>query len=135
MSSAKPDTFPPQHQEDQPGHEHAMQPEPTYITGDYHGSGKLDGKVALITGGDSGIGRAVAVHFAREGADVAIVYLDEHEDAEKTKSLVEKEGRRALLIAGDIGEKAFCQSAVEKAVSELSRCTIEVLERFRRSSV
>ena len=126
MSSAKPDTLPPQHQEDQPGHEHEMQPEPTYITGDYQGSGKLDGKVALITGGDSGIGRAVAVHFAREGADVAIVYLDEHEDAEKTKSLIEKEGRRALLIAGDIGEKAFCQSAVEKAVSELGRLDVLV---------
>ena len=126
MSSAKPDTLPPQHQEDQPGHEHEMQPEPTYITDDYQGSGKLDGKVALITGGDSGIGRAVAVHFAREGADVAIVYLNEHEDAEKTKSLVEKEGRRALLIAGDIGEKAFCQSAVEKAVSELGRLDVLV---------
>ena len=126
MSSAKPDTFPPQHQEDQPGHEHEMKPEPTYITDDYRGSGKLSGKVALITGGDSGIGRAVAVHFAREGADVAIVYLDEHQDAEKTKNLVEKEGRRALLIAGDVGEKAFCQSAVEKTVSELGRLDVLV---------
>ena len=126
MSSAKPDTLPPQHQEDQPGHEHEMRPEPTYITDDYQGSGKLDGKVALITGGDSGIGRAVAVHFAREGADVAVVYLDEDEDAEKTKKLIEKEGRRALLIAGDVGEKAFCQSAVEKTVSELGRLDVLV---------
>ena len=126
MSSAKPDTLPPQHQEDQPGHEHEMRPEPTYITDDYQGSGKLGGKVALITGGDSGIGRAVAVHFAREGADVAVVYLDEDEDAEKTKRLIEKEGRRALLIAGDVGEKAFCQSAVEKTVSELGRLDVLV---------
>ena len=126
MSSAKPDTLPPQHQEDQPGHEHEMRPEPTYITDDYQGSGKLDGKVALITGGDSGIGRAVAVHFAREGADVAIVYLDEDEDAEKTKGLIEKEGRRAITIAGDVGGKSFCQSAVEKTVSELGRLDVLV---------
>lgn len=126
MSSTKPETLPPQHQEDQPGHEHAMRPEPTYITDAYRGSGKLDGKAALITGGDSGIGRAVAVHFAREGADVAIVYLDEHEDAEKTKALVENEGRRALTLAGDVGEKAFCQSAVEKTVSELGRLDVLV---------
>ena len=126
MSSPKPDTLPPQHQEDQPGHEHEMRPEPTYITDDYQGSGKLDGKVALITGGDSGIGRAVAVHFAREGADVAIVYLNEDEDAEKTKGLIEKEGRRAITVAGDVGEKSFCQSAVEKTVSELGRLDVLV---------
>ncbi len=98
-----------------------MTPEPRHQAPDYRGSGKLEGTVALITGGDSGIGRAVAVLFAREGADVSIVYLDEHSDAEETKGLVEKEGRRCLTIAGDIGDESFCRSAVERTVSEFGR--------------
>jgi NAD(P)-dependent dehydrogenase (short-subunit alcohol dehydrogenase family) len=85
----------------------------------YEGSGKLSGKVALITGGDSGIGRAVAVLYAREGADIAIVYLSEHDDAEETKRAVESEGARCLAIAGDVTDRAFCHDAVEKVVREL----------------
>src|SRR5512138_1040106 len=95
---------PPQHQPRQPGRERPMDPPPEFIRDDYRGSGKLDGKVALITGGDSGIGRAIAVHFAREGADVAIGYLEEEKDATQTGDLVEKEGRRCLKIAGDVGD-------------------------------
>ncbi len=112
---------PPQEQDRQPGIESEMTPEPRHQAPDYRGSGKLEGTVALITGGDSGIGRAVAVLFAREGADVSIVYLDEHSDAEETKGLVEKEGRRCLTIAGDIGDESFCRSAVERTVSEFGR--------------
>ncbi len=122
----RPSELPPQYQEKQPGDEHRMDPQPAETSPAYRGSGKLDGKAALITGGDSGIGRAVAVLFAREGADVAIVYLDEHEDAEATKNLVEAEGRRCLTISGDVGEKAFCQEAVEKTVSEFGRLDILV---------
>ena len=96
-----------------------MTPSPQETAPDYRGSGKLEGKVALITGGDSGIGRSVAILFAREGADVAVVYLDEHEDAETTKRLVEAEGQRCLLLPGDVRRKAFCQEAVERTVSEL----------------
>ena len=112
-------TLPPQQQDDQPGDQHAMRPEPETIRPDYRGSGKLDGKVALVTGGDSGIGRAAAVHFAREGADVAVVYLDEDEDAKETKRLVEAEGRRCLLIRGDVREKATAEEAVRRTVEEL----------------
>ena len=110
---------PAQEQERQPGLETEMEPRPEALASDRRGSGKLEGKVALITGGDSGIGRAVAVLYAREGADVAIVYLDEHEDAEETRRLVDGEGRRCLTIAGDIGEESFCSKAVEQTVSEL----------------
>ncbi len=85
------------------------------------GSDRLKGKVALITGADSGIGRGVAALFAREGADIAIVYLCEHDDAAKTKEIVEKEGRRAITIAGDIGDKKFCEQAVKQTVDELGR--------------
>ncbi|WP_019587992.1 SDR family oxidoreductase [Deinococcus apachensis] len=121
-----PQKAPGQTQEDQPGHESQMTLEPVTIRDDYRGSGKLEGKVALITGGDSGIGRAVAVHFAREGADVAIVYLDEHEDAQATVGMVEGEGRRAVAIAGDIGDPQFAQQAVQRTVQELGGLDILV---------
>ena len=124
MTAERPEQLPPQHQEQQPGREREMQPQPQETTPHYKGSDKLLDKVALITGGDSGIGRSVAVLFAREGADMAIVYLDEHEDAEATKQLVEAEGRRCLLISGDVGQKAFCQEAVQQAVGELGRLDV-----------
>ena len=110
--------LPPQHQPRQPGSQAMMEPQPNSGEG-YRAAGKLEGKVALITGGDSGIGRAVAVLFAKEGADVSAVYLDEHEDAAETARLVETEGRRCLTIAGDIGGEEFCRSAVERTVAEL----------------
>ena len=102
-----------------PGHEHALALAPRYLAPDYRGSGKLDGMVALITGGDSGIGRAVAVLFAREGADVAIAYLDEQKDAEDTCRQIEKEGGRSLMIAGDVKDPAFCARAVAATVEAL----------------
>jgi NAD(P)-dependent dehydrogenase (short-subunit alcohol dehydrogenase family) len=110
-----------------PGIERDMKPRPRYRAPAYRGSGKLDGKVALITGGDSGIGRAVAVLFAREGADVGIMHLaEERPDAEETQRAVEKEGRRALLLAGDVRDAAYCAAAVERCVDELGRLDILV---------
>ena len=106
------------HEDRLPGHESELEPKPEWKPR-YPGAGRLEGKVALITGGDSGIGRAVAALFAREGADVSIVYLCEHDDAERTKAIVEREGRRAVTIAGDIGNKAFCDQAVKRTVDEL----------------
>lgn len=103
-----------------------MNPPPIFIRDDYRGSGKLDGKVAIITGGDSGIGRSVSVHFAREGADVAIIYLEEDKDARETQRLVEAEGRECLLIRGDVGKKAFCRKAVEKTVKQFKRLDVLV---------
>lgn len=117
---------PPQHQNQQPGIESKMTPRPQADDRQYKGSDKLDGKVALITGGDSGIGRAVALFFARECAEIAIVYLNEHQDAEETKRMVEGEGRKCLLISGDIGDEKFCQQAVERTVRELGRLDILV---------
>src|SRR5215208_5486946 len=117
--------LPKQHLE-KPGLESQLKPRPQYEAPEYRGSGKLEGKVALITGGDSGIGRAVAVLFAREGADVAIVYLSEHEDAEETRRAVEAEGRRALLIPGDVTDPEFCQQAVDSAVRELGHLDVLV---------
>src|ERR671919_578150 len=111
----QPQTMPPQHQERQPGIEAQMTPRPRAEDQQYRGSGKLRGRVAIITGGDSGIGRAVAIMYAREGADVAVVYLNEHQDAEETKRLVEKEGRRCQLHAGDIGDESFCRQTVQQA--------------------
>ncbi len=117
--------FPEQPQEPA-GIEEQMDPKPDYGEDSYRGSGKLQGKVALITGGDSGIGRAVALAFAREGADVLISYLDEEPDAQKTVRIVEKEGRKAVAVAGDIGDEAHCQQLVQRAVSELGRLDILV---------
>ena len=115
---------PPQEQDQQPGRESEMTPRPKADDPHYQGSGKLQGKVALITGGDSGIGRAVAIAFAKEGADVAIMYLNEHDDAKETKQLVEKQGRRAIAIAGDIGDETFCQQAVQQTVDEFGKLDI-----------
>jgi NAD(P)-dependent dehydrogenase (short-subunit alcohol dehydrogenase family) len=117
--------LPKQHLE-KPGLETDLDPRPSYLAREYRGSGKLEGKVALITGGDSGIGRAVAVLFAREGADVAIVYLSEDEDAEETRQAVEAEGRRALLIPGDVTDSEFCRESVETTVQALGRLDILV---------
>src|SRR4051794_23640042 len=117
---------PAQQQAHRPGLESEMTPRPKAKHAKHVGSGKLQDKVALITGGDSGIGRAVAIAFAAEGADVAIVYLNEHSDAQETRRQVEEAGRRCLLIAGDIGEEAFCQQAVQRAVDELGQLNILV---------
>src|SRR5437763_7118774 len=113
------------HEDQLPGRESKLEPKPDGEPR-YQGSDRLKGKVALITGADSGIGRAVAALFAREGADTAILYLCEHDDAAKTKEIVEKEGRRAITIAGDIGDKQFCERAVKQTVDELGRLDILV---------
>src|SRR5438477_5180787 len=110
--------FPPQ-QQSPPGSEKKMEPRPRAKDESVPAAGKLWGKRALITGGDSGIGRAVAYLFAKEGADICIVYKSEHKDAEETKRGIEAEGRRAILIAGDIGDEAFCKDAVKQCVAEL----------------
>ncbi|MBZ9708170.1 SDR family oxidoreductase [Mesorhizobium sp. ESP7-2] len=117
--------FPKQHQA-KPGHEAAVEPAPLYDAPYYLGSRKLEGKVALVTGGDSGIGRAVAVLFARERADIAIVYLAEDRDAEETRSAVEKEGRRCILIKADVSERQDCQKAVAAAVETFGRIDVLV---------
>ncbi|MBC6606078.1 SDR family oxidoreductase [Hymenobacter sp. BT188] len=123
----KPTTLPPQKQEQQPGLEQEMTPQPEYIRSNYKGSEKLQGKVALITGGDSGIGRSVAVHFAREGADVAITYLpDEEEDAYKTRQLVEEAGQRCLTLPGDLRDRQYCEQIVQRTVDELGGLNILV---------
>ncbi|MDB5842215.1 MAG: short-chain dehydrogenase/reductase [Herminiimonas sp.] len=117
--------FPEQHLQ-KPGLESDLKPRPQFMAPDYKGSGKLNDMVALITGGDSGIGRAVAVLYAREGADVAIVYLNEHSDAEETRQCVEKEGRRCITISGDVRDSAFCNAAVQQTVDAFGKLDILV---------
>lgn len=114
----------PKKQNKQPGIEAKMNPAPEFIKPTYKAAGKLAGKVALVTGGDSGIGRAVSVHFAKEGADVAIVYLDEDIDAKETQKLVEATGRRCLLLKGDVSGSAFCKKAVAQTVKQLGKLNI-----------
>ena len=120
-----PQSMPAQKQEHQPGREREMAPQPDYMP-KFPGVGKLKGKVAIITGGDSGIGRAVAVAMAREGARIAIVYLEEHKDANATRELVRKEGSEAILLAGDVGDEEFCQAAVEATIEQFGRLDILV---------
>ncbi len=126
QSQEKQQLQPPQHQDHRPGSEAEMTPKPQSQGSNYRAAGKLEGKVALITGGDSGIGRAVAILYAKEGADVAIVYLSEQQDAEETKRMVEAEGKRCLTIAGDIGDEQFCQQSVQQTVQELGHLDILV---------
>lgn len=121
-----PTSVPEQKQDKQPGLESLMNPRPIFENPKCEGSNKLKSKVALITGGDSGIGKAVALSYAREGADIAIVYLDEHEDAEETKKLIEAKGRKCILIPGDIGDDTFCMDAVNKTITELGKIDILV---------
>ena len=117
---------PPQQQDQRPGIESEMTPRPKAEDKNHQPSNKLINQVALITGGDSGIGRAVAILFAKEGADIAIVYLNEHDDAQETKRKVEAEGCKCILIAGDIGDEKFCQEAVEQTVKDLGSLNILV---------
>lgn len=120
-----PKSFPKQHQNKQPGIEEQMNPQPVYDAPEYHNDGKrLKGKVAVITGGDSGIGRAVSLAFAREGARVCIIYKDEHEDANKTKELVDKEGGDCLLISGDIGCEDFCNNCINQVIEKYKKIDI-----------
>ncbi|WP_341675910.1 SDR family oxidoreductase [Niveibacterium sp. SC-1] len=119
-------TFPPQHQGTQPGRQGEMHPQPRADAADYRGSGKLRGKLAIVTGGDSGIGRSVAISFAKEGADVVIVYLEETEDARHTHDRVVAEGVRCLTLKGDIGTEAFCGEVISSALREFGRIDILV---------
>lgn len=116
--------IPPQTQNKQPGIESKMKPQPEFLPKRDSKQSKLEGKVAVITGGDSGIGRAVAVAFAEEGADIVIVYLNEHQDAKETAKAVEEAGRNVLLIAGDISKESFCKKVINKTVKELQKIDI-----------
>lgn len=118
--------IPPQHQKRQPGREKIMTPRPEFVSKNYRAAGKLENKVALITGGDSGIGRSAAVLFAKEGADVAICFLEETQDALETKEAIEAEGKRCLMMAGDIGSKQFCKKFVDATVKKLGKLDIVV---------
>ncbi len=118
--------FPRQQQAHQPGRESEMEPRPASAMENWRPAGKLTGKVALVTGGDSGIGRAVAIGFAKEGADVAILFLDETEDAQDTRRRVEAEGRRCMAIAGDVGDPGFCQEAAKRVVEQFGQLDILV---------
>lgn len=122
----KPITFPNQSQDIQPGFEKLMNPKPIFDNPDYLGTGKLKDKVAIITGGDSGIGRAVSIFYAKEGADIVIVYYNEHDDANETKICIENIGRRCLLIPGDLKNEEFCKSVVEQTISEFNHLDILV---------
>ncbi|GAA3409988.1 SDR family oxidoreductase [Paenibacillus hodogayensis] len=124
-----PITFPAQHQDVQPGLEYLMNPAPISDNPAYKGSGKLDGKIAIITGGDSGIGRAVSIGFAKEGADVAIVFLYEREDAEETKRLVEHYGGRCLLIEGDLRKPEFSQHVVQCTIETYGKLDVLILNQ------
>lgn len=126
MPKKKKKLQPAQAQKRQPGREYKMKPRPKSQNDKQRGSGKLSDKTAVITGGDSGIGRAVAIAFAREGADVAVVYLEEHKDARETRRLVEEHGRKCLLIDGDVGDEKFCRQAIRKTVNELGKIDIVV---------
>ncbi|SEL92368.1 hypothetical protein SAMN04515665_12345 [Blastococcus sp. DSM 46786] len=125
MSEPRPDSQPAQ-QQSTPGTLGEMTPKPDHGEESYQGSGKLTGKVAVITGGDSGIGRAVAIAFAREGADVLISYLDEHEDAQDTAKYVERAGRRCVLVPGDVSDRAHAKTIIPKAVEEFGRIDVLV---------
>ncbi|TXK85357.1 SDR family oxidoreductase [Paenibacillus sp. N3.4] len=125
-ATEKKPSFPAQHQNQQPGIEKQMNPPPFFEQASYKAAGKLKDKVALITGGDSGIGRAVAIAFAKEGADVVLVYLNEHTDAEETHRHVEQTGRKCLHVAGDIGDENFCKQVIEQAVSQFGKLDILV---------
>ncbi|UGB33284.1 glucose 1-dehydrogenase [Metabacillus sp. B2-18] len=118
--------MPPQHQDVQPGHEDMMNPQPKFDDTSYTGIGKLKNKVAIITGGDSGIGRAVALFFAKEGANVVISYLNEQKDAEETQKHVEAQGQKCLLVAGDIGDESVCQQIVSKTIDAFGQLDIVV---------
>lgn len=120
-----PKNVPPQKQDKQPGLNSLMNPKPIYEDPSYKATGKLKDKIAIITGGDSGIGRAAAIVYAKEGAKIAIIYLNEKEDAEETKKLVEEKGVPCLIIAGDIGDENFCKSAIENIIKEFG--TIDIL--------
>lgn len=119
-----PPAFPPQHQNQQPGIEAVMNPRPVSLNQNYTASGKLKDKVLLISGGDSGIGRAVSLLFAQEGADIAIIYLNEHEDAKLTKTDIEKIGRRCLLLSGDVGNEEFCAQAIKQTIDTFGHLDI-----------
>ncbi|WP_407644680.1 SDR family oxidoreductase [Cohnella cholangitidis] len=125
-SPQRPSSFPPQHQNHQPGIQQYMNPLPEAESPVYRPAGKLMGKVAIVSGGDSGIGRSVSIVYAKEGADVAVIYLNEDVDAAETQNQIEAEGRRCLLIKGDIGDQAFCKQAVEQTVANLGRLDIVV---------
>lgn len=125
MGTEKGKQLPPQRQS-QPGKEHQMTPKPESGEFEYRGSGKLQGKVAIITGGDSGIGRAVAIAFAREGANVSFAYLSEDQDAKETRDIVEREGVRCLAFRGDVGSEQFCRQCVQKTVEAFGKIDIVV---------
>lgn len=126
MSDSSKHTLPPQHQDQQPGQESKMHPRPAYLGEAYKPAGKLAGRVAVITGADSGIGRAVAVAYAKEGAKVAVVYLDEHEDAAQTQRDIILAGQPCLLFAGDVADESFCRAVIEQTLAQWERLDILV---------